>query len=60
MPHELGWPEQDGPLAEVEPPATLEANVENFFSRRDDPHSGHLVSDQSLERTSNSESASQA
>jgi hypothetical protein len=36
------------------PPALLEAKVENFFSKRVEPHCGHCVPSQSLDRTSTS------
>jgi len=46
--HEAGSP----------PPAELEANVENFFSKRAEPQCGQVVPFQSLERTSTSLSLS--
>jgi len=42
-------PEQDGATAVA--PAELEANVENFFANLAEPHLGHFVPFQSLERT---------
>jgi hypothetical protein len=49
MPHERGLPLQDSPAAN--PPATLEANTDNFFVNRFAPHLGQAVPCQRLERT---------
>jgi hypothetical protein len=53
IPQEDGVPVQ---AAGADCPAMLEANVENFFDRRVDPHCGQGVPSQALERTSTSES----
>ncbi len=53
MPHELGTPLQEAP-SPAPPPAMLDANVENFFSSRVEPHFGHGVPFQSDDRTSTS------
>jgi hypothetical protein len=49
-PQELGTPEQDGSEAEALP-GIEEAKVENFLLSFFEPHSGHSVPFQSLERT---------
>lgn len=43
-----------------EAPLVDEANTDNFFSSLTEPQCGHLLPFQSLDRTSNSESFSQA
>jgi hypothetical protein len=53
----LGWPVHCG-AAKSEPP--LEAKTESFFSNFVEPHSGHFVPFQLLERTRISLSLSQA
>ena len=58
MPQELGTPEQEG--ASPPPPVTDAAKVENFFASRTDPHFGHGVPSQRLERTSTSLSRPQS
>jgi hypothetical protein len=57
MPQEWGVPLQDGASP---PPAGAEAKVENFFASFFEPQCGHFVPFQSVERTSNSLSLSQA
>ena len=53
-PQEVGVPLQAAP---PEPPATLEANTDNFFSNFVAPHFGQAVPCQRLERTNISLSA---
>jgi hypothetical protein len=53
MPQEEGWPEHDGSPPE---PGTAEANVENFFDSRVEPHFGQGVPSHLAERTRISES----
>ena len=48
MPHELGFPVQDGPSS-LPPPE--EANTDSFLESRVEPQLGHLVPCHSLERT---------
>jgi hypothetical protein len=57
MPHEPGLPEQDAGSDEPPPPATLEAKTESFLDSFLEPHWGHGVPSQWLERMSNSLSA---
>ena len=60
MPHDLGCPEQ-APLAGIDsPPGLLDAKTENFFTSFVEPHFGHFVPTQLLERTNTSESTSHA
>jgi len=47
MPHELGFPEHDSSA----PPPVFDANTESFLDNLPDPHFGHLVPSQLLERT---------
>jgi hypothetical protein len=54
-PQELGCPEQAAASDEFSPPP--EANSDNFFVNRLDPHFGQAASFLRLERTSTSESA---
>jgi hypothetical protein len=54
MPQELGLPEQDGASA-VSPP--LEEKTDNFFVSFFEPHFGHGVFSQRVERTKTSLSA---
>lgn len=56
MPQDPGVPVQVAPSS----PPTDEANTESFFDNRVDPHCGHLVPFQSVERTSTSLSFLQA
>jgi hypothetical protein len=55
MPHERGFPEQDGSAPPSAPP---DANTESFFVSFSEPQCGHFVPVQSLERTSTSLSLS--
>jgi len=52
-PQERGWPEHSGCALS---PVVEEANTESFFARRVEPHLGHSVPSQFVERTSTSES----
>jgi len=49
IPHDRGLPLQADVSAESPPP--LEANTDNFFFKRFDPHLGHGVPVHLLERT---------
>ena len=61
MPQEAGTPLHELPARSAAPaPGTLAAKVENFFSRRVDPHLGQRVPFQLLERTRTSLSLLQA
>lgn len=60
MPQDFGCPVQAPPAGIDSPPALLEAKTENFFASFVEPHFGHFVPAQSLERTSTSESVSHA
>lgn len=53
MPQDFGWPVQAGASADSPPD---DANTENFFVKRVEPHFGHSVPSHFEERTSSSES----
>jgi hypothetical protein len=50
IPHEWGFPEQDG----SPPSAVADANTDSFLVNLSEPQCGHFVPVQSLERTSTS------
>lgn len=58
MPHELGLPVQAGASSPLPPPDA--AKVESFFTRCVEPHFGHGVPSQRVERVSTSESFPQS